>query len=82
MGLLLCAPNLTNGPQRQPGPSNMTKIKVCDLFGPDFSPNSVCLRGSNDVSVPGANLSRFSGLVPVSVFVVTGTRFMRTRDTW
>ena len=47
-----------------------------------YSPNSVCLRGSNDVSVPGANVGRFSGLVPVSVFVVLGTRFMRTRGTW
>ena len=46
------------------------------------SPNSVCLRGSNDVSVPGANTRPFSRLVPVSVFAVPGTRFMRTRGTW
>ena len=59
------------------GSTGFTRLpfKVC-------SPNSVCLRGSNDVSVPGANLGPFSRLVPVSVFVVPGTRFMRTRGTW
>ena len=55
--------------------STRLPFKVC-------SPNSVCLRGSSDVSVPGANYVPFSRLVPVSVFMVPGTRFMRMRGTW
>ena len=48
----------------------------------EYSQNSECLRGSNGVSVPGANYGPFSRPVPVSVFMVSGRRFMRMRGTW